>query len=95
VTLLTGAEDLEAGKQLFQSTCVPCHKADGSGIPPAFPNLVDDEWIHGNSPEAVYHQISEGNVAKGMVPYKTMYNEKQITQLASYVLITLQDENSK
>ena len=88
-------EDLAAGKQLFQSTCVVCHKPDGTGMPPAFPNLVDDVWIKGNTPADVYHSISEGNIAKGMVPYKTMFSEKQITQLASYVLIELPNENSK
>ena len=94
VQLLNNPEDLAAGKQLFQSTCVACHGADGKGIA-TFPNLTDDEWIHGNTPAAVFHQISEGNVAKGMIPYKNMYNEKQITQLASYILITLQNEDSK
>lgn len=95
ITLLNNAEDLAAGKQLFQSTCVVCHKADGTGIPPAFPSLVDNEWIKGNSPSQVFHSISEGNIAKGMVPYKTMFSEKQITQLASYVLIELPNETSK
>ena len=95
VVLLNNPEDLAAGKQMFQATCVVCHGAEGKGIPPAFPSLVDDEWIHGNTPEEVFRQISEGNVAKGMIPYKTMFTEKQITQLTSYILISLQNEDSK
>jgi len=89
VKLLDSEADLEAGKKLWEANCVVCHQADGSGMA-TFPSLIDDEWISGNSPSEVYRSISEGNVAKGMVPYKNMMSEKQITQLTSYVLITLQ-----
>jgi cytochrome c oxidase cbb3-type subunit I/II len=89
VKLLNSEEDLAAGKKLWDTNCVVCHGKDGGGFA-TFPSLIDDEWLHGNSPAEVYKQISEGNVAKGMVPYKTMMSEKQITQLTSYVLITLQ-----
>ena len=57
-----------------------------------FPNLTDDEWLTGNSPAEVVRSISEGNVSKGMVPYKNQLSEKQILQLASYILITLQEK---
>jgi mono/diheme cytochrome c family protein len=89
VVLLTSEADLAAAKQIFSSVCAVCHGPEGKGIPPAFPDLTDDEWIHGNSPAQVFHQISEGNIAKGMIPYKNQYSEKQITQLTSYVLKVL------
>jgi cytochrome c oxidase cbb3-type subunit I/II len=86
VKLLTSEADLAAAKAIFSTVCAVCHGQEGKGIPPAFPDLTDSEWIHGNSPAQVYHQISEGNIAKGMIPYKNQYSEKQITQLTSYVL---------
>jgi cytochrome c oxidase cbb3-type subunit I/II len=89
VELLTSQADLDAGQQIFQTTCVACHGPEGKGIPPAFPSLVDDEWINGNSPSQVYNSIANGNVVKGMVPYKNQYSEKQITQLVSYILTEL------
>jgi cytochrome c oxidase cbb3-type subunit I/II len=89
VTLLTSPEDLAAAKAIFTTVCAVCHGPEGKGIPPAFPNLTDDVWIKGNSPAQVYHSIAEGNIAKGMVPYKTQYSDKQITQLTSYVLTVL------
>ncbi|MBN1985085.1 MAG: cytochrome-c oxidase, cbb3-type subunit I, partial [Prolixibacteraceae bacterium] len=55
VQLLTAEADINAAKQIFQSTCAVCHGAEGNGIPPAFPSLVDDEWINGNSPSQVYN----------------------------------------
>jgi len=89
VVLLTSGEDLAAAKQIYSTVCAVCHGPEGKGIPPAFPDLTDAEWIHGNSPAQVYHQISEGNIAKGMIPYKNQYSEKQITQLTSYILEVL------
>jgi cytochrome c oxidase cbb3-type subunit I/II len=89
IAILKNQTDLDAGEKLFETNCVVCHKADGSGFA-TFPSLIDDEWINGNKPEDVFKSISEGNVAKGMVPYKSMLSEKQITQLTSYVLLTLQ-----
>ncbi len=89
VVLLTSEEDLAAAKAIFSTVCAVCHGPEGKGIPPAFPNLTDDEWIHGNSPAQIYHQISEGNIAKGMISYKNQYSEKQITQLTSYILTVI------
>jgi cytochrome c oxidase cbb3-type subunit I/II len=89
VELLSSEQDLAEAKQIFTTVCAVCHGPEGKGIPPAFPNLTDDEWIHGNSPEQIYHQISEGNIAKGMISYKNQYSEKQITQLTSYILLVV------
>lgn len=89
VVLLTSEADLAAAKQIFQTVCAVCHGPEGKGIPPAFPDLTDKVWIKGNSPAQVFQSISEGNIAKGMIPYKNQYSEKQINQLASYVLNVL------
>ena len=89
VTLLTSEQDMAAAKQIFSTVCAVCHGPEGKGIPPAFPDLTDNVWIKGNSPAQVYQSIADGNIAKGMIAYKTQYSEKQITQLTSYVLTVL------
>ncbi len=43
VEVLTEASDLKAGQKIFDSKCVACHKADGSGS--IGPNLTDEYWI--------------------------------------------------
>ena len=87
---------MDAAQQIFKTVCAVCHGPEGKGILPAFPNLTDDEWIKGNSPSQVYTSIATGNIAKGMIAYKEIYSEEQITQLASYVLLVLnKNENSK
>jgi cytochrome c oxidase cbb3-type subunit I/II len=89
ITLLTSTEDMAAAKQIFSTVCAVCHGPEGHGIPPAFPSLTDAVWIKGNSPAQVCLSIAEGNIAKGMIAYKTQYSEKQITQLTSYVLTVI------
>jgi cytochrome c oxidase cbb3-type subunit I/II len=89
IELLTSADDMNAARQIFQNVCAVCHGPEGKGIPPAFPNLTDEEWFSGNSPSQVYHSIAEGNISKGMISYKNQYSEKQITQLVSYILTEL------
>ncbi len=88
VPLLTSEEDMAAAKKIFTSVCAVCHGSEGKGVA-TFPSLVDDEWISGNSPAQVFHSISEGNIAKGMIPYKNQYSEKQIEQLTGYILHVL------
>ncbi len=88
VKLLDSAEDLAAAGKIFATTCAACHGADGKGIA-TFPNLTDDEWLKGNSPSEVFRSISNGNITKGMIPYKNQFSEKQIAQLTSYILLKL------
>lgn len=85
VELLTADEDISAGKNIFESNCVACHKVDaGGGIGP---NLTDDYWILGGGIKNVFHTISEGGrPGKGMVSWKTELKPDQIAQVASYVL---------
>ncbi|SFW20990.1 cytochrome c oxidase cbb3-type subunit 3 [Sinomicrobium oceani] len=85
VTLLTEADDLEAGKAIFQTNCVACHMADGGGG--IGPNLTDPYWILGGGIKNVFHTISEGGRSgKGMIAWKQSLRPLEIQQVASYVL---------
>lgn len=93
VTLLTDASSLEAGKALFQTNCVACHKADGGGA--IGPNLTDNHWILGGGIKNVFNTIMEGGRSgKGMVPWKETIKPSDIQKIASYVL-SLQGSNPK
>ncbi len=85
VTLLTDAADLNAGKAIFETTCIACHMIDGGGG--IGPNLTDKYWIIGGDIKNVFHTISEGGRSgKGMIAWKTQLKPAQIAQVASYVL---------
>lgn len=85
VELLTGEEDINTGKAIFEGNCAACHKIDGGGG--IGPNLTDSYWILGGGIKNVFNTISEGGRAgKGMVAWKTDLKPDEIAQVASYVL---------
>ena len=74
---------LQAGKAVFESNCVACHKVDGGGG--IGPNLTDDYWILGGGIKNVFNTISEGGRdGKGMVSWKTDLKPNEMAQVASY-----------
>lgn len=40
-------QKMEAGKTVYNSYCIACHQQDGSGVPGAFPPLIETEWVNG------------------------------------------------
>jgi cytochrome c oxidase cbb3-type subunit 3 len=94
VTLLTGAADLAAGKAIFTTNCVACHRADGGGQ--IGPNLTDDKWILGGGIKNVFHTVTNGGRdGKGMIAWsKSGLKPKDIQLVSSYVL-SLQGTNPK
>ena len=40
-------QKMEAGKAVYNSYCIACHQQDGSGVPGAFPPLIETEWVNG------------------------------------------------
>jgi cytochrome c oxidase cbb3-type subunit I/II len=92
VTLPSSQTDFDAGKENYLKICAACHGIDGTGIPPAFPSLVDGEWLHGSSPEEVVRSIANGYPEKGMIAYKNQLPANQIEQVAAYILKVLNNE---
>ncbi|MDY8134932.1 cbb3-type cytochrome c oxidase N-terminal domain-containing protein [Aquimarina sp. 2201CG5-10] len=85
VTLLTEPSDISAGKAVFTTNCVACHKADGGGG--IGPNLTDQYWILGGGIKNVFRTISEGGRdGKGMVAWKQTLKPAEIAQVSSYVI---------
>lgn len=93
VTLLTDKADLEAGKVIFQTNCIACHRADAGGA--IGPNLTDNKWILGGGIKNVFNTVMEGGRdGKGMVSWKSIIKPSEIQKVASYVL-SLQGSNPK
>lgn len=82
VTVSTDAADLEEGKKIYTTACVACHKADGGGM--VGPNLTDDYWMHGGDIRSIFKTIKYG--INAMPQWQTSYSNKQIAQVASYVM---------
>ena len=53
------------GERLFQNNCSQCHGSDARGSR-GFPNLTDDDWLHGGDPAAIEETIMDGR--HGLMP---------------------------
>jgi len=81
VVILKSPEDVSAGKTIFQSSCIACHKESGAGD--VGPNLTDDYWMHGGDIKSVFKTIRYG--INAMPQWQNSYSNKQIAQVASYI----------
>ncbi len=83
-----------AGQSLFGDNCATCHGAGGQGFP-AYPSLIDDEWLWGGTLENIRQTIHYGIRAEHpetrfslMQAYGRdgLLNSGQINDLVSYIV---------
>src|SRR5690606_17718917 len=83
IKMLTDPADLNAGKDIYTSSCVACHGRFGEGG--VGPNLTDDYWMHKGGLADIFKSIKYGWPDKGMKSWKDDFSPVQIAQLASYI----------
>ena len=73
------------GERLFVNNCSGCHGSDARGNK-GFPNLTDNDWLYGGSPETIVETITRGR--HGMMPSMAaaVGGAKDIDNVANYVL---------
>lgn len=73
------------GERLFINNCAACHGSDAKGSK-GFPNLTDQDWLHGGSPEKIVETITKGR--QGMMPpmAAAVGSAADVTNVANYVL---------
>ena len=77
-------EALKTGQRLFANNCSLCHGSAATGSL-GFPNLTDDDWLYGNTPEAIETSILKGR--KGaMMAWGAIIGEQGVKESAAYVL---------
>lgn len=77
------AQGLDKGKDIFTTSCWPCHGKLGEGG--AGPNLTDDYWIHKGSLTDIYQSIKHGYPDKGMQSWEKNFSPKEINDLAGFI----------
>jgi cytochrome c oxidase cbb3-type subunit 3 len=84
-SVATDARAKAIGQRLFLNNCAQCHGSDARGSK-GFPNLTDQDWLYGGSPQAIETSIAKGR--KGMMPsmLAAVGDEKDARQVAQYVL---------
>jgi cytochrome c oxidase cbb3-type subunit III len=54
------------GREVYLNNCAGCHGMDARGAI-GFPNLADDAWLYGGTPEAIVASIANGR--QGVMPH--------------------------
>ena len=83
--LATGAEYQDArdmGKRLYLTYCMQCHGSDAGGAK-GYPNLTDNVWNWGGSPEQIKVSIADGR--KALMPAHGHLGEDTIDTLVGYL----------
>lgn len=73
------------GERLFMNNCAQCHGSDAKGSR-GFPNLTDNDWLHGGSPAKIEETITGGRI--GMMPpmAAAVGTPEDVKNVANYVL---------
>jgi cytochrome c oxidase cbb3-type subunit 3 len=73
----------EMGQRLFLNYCSQCHASDGRGGR-GFPNLTDNDWLYGGTPEVLVTTIENGR--SGIMPAWPQLGDEGIKNVAHYVM---------
>ena len=84
-TLSQDTKAMAIGQRLFINNCATCHGSDARGSK-GFPNLTDNDWLHGGSPEKIEETITLGRT--GVMPpmAAAVGTAADIHDVANYVL---------
>ena len=81
--LVNEPEALKIGERLFSTYCTVCHGSDARGVR-GFPNLRDNDWLYGGTPEKIQQTIMNGR--QGAMPaWGTILDHQDIFNVAQYV----------
>lgn len=78
-------ERIEAGREVFATTCAACHGEDATGMREVgAPNLADDYWIYGSDLQTIVTSVHGGR--QGHMPtWDERLTEAEIKILSVYV----------
>ena len=73
------------GERLFMNNCAQCHGSDARGSK-GFPNLTDNDWLYGGSPEQISETIHKGRDGTMPPMAAAVGSAEDVRNLAHYVL---------
>ncbi|MDP5029445.1 MAG: cytochrome-c oxidase, cbb3-type subunit III [Paraglaciecola sp.] len=82
--LAKDAEALKVGQRLFSQNCSQCHGSDARGQR-GFPNLTDNDWLYGGTPEKITETLINGRNAIMPAWFDSM-GADGIEEVVNYVL---------
>ena len=91
---LSKAQQVTAGKALFQGTCSVCHQAQGQGISSVFPPLAGSDYFAGNNSKIINAVLTgvtgklvvNGTEYNSVMPPMSNLNDDEVANIITYVL---------
>lgn len=78
-------EVLKVGQRLFGNNCAVCHGSNARGSK-GFPNLTDNDWLHGGEPETIIATITNGRNGNMPPMIDAIGGPEAARDVATYVL---------
>ena len=79
----TMAELMERGEQVYKSSCVSCHQANGEGLPPTFPALTGSAIANGPAENHI-DIVLKGSPGTPMQSFEAQLNAADIAAVVTY-----------
>jgi cytochrome c oxidase cbb3-type subunit III len=84
VSLLTSADSIGKGQNIFKQKCAACHGQKGEGL--VGPNFTDNYWLHGGDIKSVFSTVKYGVTNKGMQAWQNDLSASEIQEVSSYIV---------
>tara|TARA_R110001583_G_scaffold193657_2_gene362556 strand:- start:5955 stop:6815 length:861 start_codon:yes stop_codon:yes gene_type:complete len=81
--LAMNEDALQTGQRLYKSNCSVCHGTAAKGAQ-GFPNLTDNDWLYGGTPENIKQTIMYGRQA-AMPAWASVLGNEGVGEMAQYV----------
>lgn len=82
--VVTMEESITNGGDIYARTCVACHQAGGTGLPPAFPALAGSDVVNGDL-RANIELVINGVPGTAMAAYGRQLNPVELAAVVTYI----------
>lgn len=81
------------GKKVYDSVCLVCHMADGTGVPGMYPPLIQTEWVTGDKERLIQITLQglsgkievNGITYNNIMPPNSHLSDKEIADVLTYI----------
>lgn len=87
------AQPEQPGKKVYDSVCLACHMADGSGVPGMHPPLTESDFVNGDAEKLIGIVLNgvkgklevKGEVYNSVMPPQASLSDQQIADVLTYI----------
>ncbi|MCP4008792.1 MAG: cytochrome-c oxidase, cbb3-type subunit III [Proteobacteria bacterium] len=83
--LAKNTKAMKSGERIYASYCTVCHGSDARGSI-GFPNLTDDDWLWGGTPEQIKASIMNGRTANMPARGGLPLTDDEVENVTDYVM---------